>query len=194
MKVQNGGYGPTGRVNARIYGQHADQLLESGHAFRCFCTSERLDELRKDQMANKEQLGYDSHCLSQEELPSAWLIMNPRCAYECPRRESAHLTICCVARSASTGRRLICTMLLKPDGMPTYHLANVVNDHLMKISHVIRSDGLAMPPSISALSVLRLGSTGLLSSATAAQHRQKQAIKAQKPYQHPVLSAYGLSA
>ena len=62
-----GDFGPYRQSDrSEIYSDHIQQLLDNGSAFRCFCTSERLDELRKQQMQDKSQPGYDGHCLSSE--------------------------------------------------------------------------------------------------------------------------------
>ena len=122
-----------------IYREHADNLLQSGHAYRCFCTAERLKSLREK---NKGQ-GYDRHCrtLSAEEI----------------RRHEENGDLCVVRLKIplsgetafvdeirgeiSTKNELIDDfVLLKSDGFPTYHLANIIDDHLMRISHVIRGD------------------------------------------------------
>ena len=126
-----------------IYRQHADQLLESGHAFRCFCTSERLDELRKEQMANKEQLGYDGHCLhmSQEEIAERLANNEPHVVrMYVPREGECTFNDMLRGEISIDWSQIDMQILLKADGMPTYHLANVVDDHLMKISHVIRGE------------------------------------------------------
>ena len=126
-----------------IYRQHADQLLDSGHAFRCFCTTERLDVLRKTQMEEKQQVGYDGHCLhlEQDEI-SKRLANNESHVVRMNVPREGH----CVFDDMLRGEisidwsQIDLQVLLKADGMPTYHLANVVDDHLMKISHVIRGE------------------------------------------------------
>ena len=126
-----------------IYRQHADQLLENGHAFRCFCTSERLDELRKEQMANKEQLGYDGHCLhlSQEEIAERLANNEPHVVrMNVPREGQCTFNDMLRGEISIDWSQIDMQILLKADGMPTYHLANVVDDHLMEISHVIRGE------------------------------------------------------
>ena len=137
----NGPYRQSERSD--IYSKYANQLLEDGHAFRCFCTSERLDELRKTQMAEKQQQGYDGHCLhlSQEEIPRRL------------ENNEAHVVRMkiptegeCIFNDMLRGdisiewSQVDMQILLKADGMPTYHLANVVDDHLMSITHVIRGE------------------------------------------------------
>lgn len=126
-----------------IYRAHAQQLLDHGHAFRCFCSSERLDALRKEQMAQGGQMGYDGHCLhlSQAEVqerlehgqPYVVRMKVPRegvCVIPDMLRDSMEIEWAQVDMQ----------VLMKTDGMPTYHLANVVDDHLMGITHVIRGE------------------------------------------------------
>ncbi len=126
-----------------IYREHADKLLESGHAFRCFCTSERLDALRAEQMANQQPLGYDGHCLqlTQDEIAEKLNSCHPYVVRMKVPREGV-----CIIDDLLRGRieidwaQVDMQVLLKADGMPTYHLANVVDDHLMQITHVIRGE------------------------------------------------------
>ncbi|HSB98254.1 MAG TPA: glutamate--tRNA ligase [Spongiibacteraceae bacterium] len=126
-----------------IYRQHADQLLDAGHAFRCFCSSERLDALRAEQMAQQQPLGYDGHCLhlSQDELSSRLESGQAHVV-----RMKVPRTGTCVFDDLLRGKieiewaQVDLQILLKADGMPTYHLANVVDDHLMQITHVLRGE------------------------------------------------------
>ncbi|RDE19563.1 glutamate--tRNA ligase [Motiliproteus coralliicola] len=128
---------------SEIYAEHTQQLLDNGHAFRCFCSSERLDELRKDQMANKQQLGYDGHCLhlSEEEVARRLESGEPHVVRMKVPREGV-----CTFNDMLRGQieidwaQVDMQVLMKADGMPTYHLANVVDDHLMKITHVLRGE------------------------------------------------------
>ena len=128
---------------SEIYTKHCDQLLDTGHAFRCFCSSERLDALREEQTANKQALGYDGHCLdlSQEEISSRLESGEPHVVRMKVQREGQ-----CTFNDLLRGdisidwAQIDMQILLKADGMPTYHLANVVDDHLMEISHVIRGE------------------------------------------------------
>lgn len=127
-----------------IYHEHAELLRKSGHAFPCFCTSERLAVVRKAQDEAKSSVkGYDGHCLALDaaEIESrlasgeahVWRLNVPR--------EGA-----CEVRDLLRGPRFIewstidMQVLLKSDGMPTYHFANVVDDHLMQITHVLRGE------------------------------------------------------
>ncbi|HQV41920.1 MAG TPA: glutamate--tRNA ligase [Moraxellaceae bacterium] len=126
-----------------IYKDHARVLLEKGHAFHCFCTSERLESLRAEQMAAKGTLGYDGHCmhLSQDEVarrlasgePSVIRMIVPR-EGECRFQDMLRGDI------VIPWSEVDMQVLVKADGLPTYHLANVVDDHLMEITHVIRGE------------------------------------------------------
>lgn len=127
-----------------IYRRHADQLIEGGAAYRCFCTAERLAEMRARQKAEKSStLGYDGLC---RELPLD----------EAGSRAAAgetHVVRLKVPNEGSTvfqdllrkpveiaHREIDDQVLLKSDGHPTYHLANVVDDHVMEITHVLRAE------------------------------------------------------
>ncbi len=126
-----------------IYRKYSDQLLDSGHAFRCFCSSERLDELRKTQMADKQQLGYDGHCLHmhQDEIATRLANNEPHVVrMNVPREGQCEFNDMLRGEISIEWSQIDMQVLLKADGMPTYHLANVVDDHLMEISHVIRGE------------------------------------------------------
>ncbi|MEE3259046.1 MAG: glutamate--tRNA ligase [Candidatus Latescibacterota bacterium] len=137
-----GEYGPY-RQSERleIYQAHAKQLVEGGHAYPCFCTSERLGALRAEQMQNKERLGYDGHCrgLGAEEVAQ-------RSGEDHVIRLKMPGEGKCVVKDQLRGKieldfgQLDDQVLMKSDGFPTYHMAVVVDDHLMKISHVIRGE------------------------------------------------------
>jgi glutamyl-tRNA synthetase len=133
-----------------IYTQHTQVLLDKGHAFRCFCTKERLDALRAEQMAAQKTPGYDGHCahLSADEVsrrvaagePSVVRMKVPR-----PGRLEGEGAICEIddllrGRIEIPWEQVDMQVLMKADGMPTYHLANVVDDHLMQITHVLRGE------------------------------------------------------
>lgn len=139
-----GPHGPYRQSERReIYQRHVDQLLESGHAFRCFCTSKRLDELRAEQLAKQQPVGYDGHCLqlSQSEINDRLASAEPHVVRmtvpsegECQFDDLLRGQICIEWAQVDM------QILLKADGWPTYHLANVVDDHLMQITHVIRGE------------------------------------------------------
>ncbi len=126
-----------------IYAEHSQQLLDNGHAFRCFCSTERLDELRKEQMTNKTQLGYDGHCLhlSQEEVQSRLENREPHVVrMKVPRQGQCKFNDMLRGEIEIDWAQVDMQVLMKADGMPTYHLANVVDDHLMQITHVLRGE------------------------------------------------------
>ena len=126
-----------------IYHEHSEQLIRQGHAFRCFCSSERLDVLRAEQMANKQTPGYDGHCLALGEQQVA-----DRVAAGEPHvvRMKVPETGVCQVQDMLRGaieipwEQVDMQVLMKADGLPTYHLANVVDDHLMGITHVLRGE------------------------------------------------------
>lgn len=126
-----------------IYHQHSEQLISSGHAFRCFCSAERLDALRAEQMANKQTPGYDGHCLhlSEAEVAERVAAGEPHVVRMKVPSEGV-----CTVQDMLRGEieipweQVDMQVLMKADGLPTYHLANVVDDHLMGITHVLRGE------------------------------------------------------
>lgn len=126
-----------------IYTEHSERLLASGHAFRCFCSSERLDAVRAEQMAQQQPLGYDGHCLhlSEDEV-SQRLAANEShvVRMKVPSDGVCEIDDLLRGKISIEWSQVDMQVLLKADGMPTYHLANVVDDHLMGITHVIRGE------------------------------------------------------
>jgi glutamyl-tRNA synthetase len=126
-----------------IYREHVHRLLETGHAYRCFCTRERLDAMRAENRDKKAFPGYDRRCryLSAGES-DARAASGEVFVVRMKVPESGE----CVMRDYLRGEirkewELIDDqVILKSDGFPTYHLANVVDDHLMEITHVIRGE------------------------------------------------------
>jgi glutamyl-tRNA synthetase len=126
-----------------LYRSHARQLLESGHAYRCFCTPERLDEARKKRAEQKLSFAYDRHCRS---------IPPEEAARRAASGELHVIRMKVPLEGALTFRDLIRgevtigydvlddQVIMKSDGFPTYHLAVVVDDHHMAITHVIRGE------------------------------------------------------
>ncbi|WP_067522923.1 glutamate--tRNA ligase [Endozoicomonas ascidiicola] len=126
-----------------VYAEHAHVLLNKGHAFRCFCTSERLDALRAEQMANKQTPGYDGHCLhlSEEEVQRRVNAGEPHVVrMKIPENGVCKVDDLLRGTIEIDWSQVDMQVLVKADGMPTYHLANVVDDHLMEITHVIRGE------------------------------------------------------
>ena len=151
--AREGEFGPYYQSERRqIYNTHVEQLLTDGHAYRCFCSEERLQKLREEQVAKKETPKYDGLC---RKLP-------PDQAAERAAHESHVIRLKIPEKGETKVQDLIRgevvfqneliddQVLLKSDGFPTYHLANVVDDHLMQISHVIRGEEwlLSMPKHI----------------------------------------------
>ncbi|WP_133010968.1 glutamate--tRNA ligase [Marinomonas flavescens] len=139
-----GEYGPY-RQSERgdIYGQYAVELVEKGHAFYAFETSEELDQMRIEQKEQGLQQKYDGRALalSAEEVQAK---LDAGVPYVIRMKIPEEGT--CVVQDMLRGTieidwsQVDMQVLLKADGMPTYHLANVVDDHLMKITHVIRGE------------------------------------------------------
>ncbi|WP_169393233.1 MULTISPECIES: glutamate--tRNA ligase [Psychrobacter] len=128
---------------ADIYKQHAEQLLDAGHAFRCFCTTDELDAMRAAQMANGETPRYDGRYanLSREESDKMVAEGKPFVIrMRVPTEGVCRVDDMLRGVVEIPWSQVDMQVLLKADGLPTYHLANVVDDHLMQISHVIRGE------------------------------------------------------
>ncbi len=126
-----------------IYQRHADMLLESGNAFRCFCTTARLDALRREQQAAQQTPGYDGHCLALGEAEVAQRFGAGEAhvvRMKVPREGTCTVQDMLRGEISIEWSQVDMQVLLKADGMPTYHLANVVDDHLMEITHVLRGE------------------------------------------------------
>ena len=126
-----------------IYQKYAQELIDDGHAFRCFCSPEELDEMRASQIANKEPLGYDGRHmdLSDEDVESRIANGDPYVVrMKVPREGTCTFSDMLRGEVSIDWAQIDYQVLLKADGMPTYHLANVVDDHLMEITHVIRGE------------------------------------------------------
>jgi glutamyl-tRNA synthetase len=125
-----------------IYTNYIDQLLASGHAFRCFCTAERLDEMRESQRMAKISPRYDGRCLavplaeSAERAKAESYVVRMRV----PDKGTAVVEDLRRGKIEIEWNTVDMQILMKSDGLPTYHLANVVDDHLMEITHVIRGE------------------------------------------------------
>lgn len=124
-----------------LYQRYADALIASGAAYRCWCTPERLDAVRQAQRAQKHTMRYDGHC---RDLSAAAMAAHQGQPHVVRLKVQEGGTT--VVEDAFRGavpfdhQQIDDQVLLKSDGFPTYHLANVVDDHLMRISHVIRAE------------------------------------------------------
>ena len=141
---KGGSFGPyTQSERTALYQEHAETLIAGGHAYRCFCTPERLERVRQEQQARKEPPGYDRHCRDLDpetvrvnrDAGLPWVVR-----FAMPRDGETRIHDLIrgeiVYRNATLDDRVI----LKSDGFPTYHLANVVDDHLMAITHILRGE------------------------------------------------------
>jgi len=140
---QDKGYGPyvqSERMRAGIYMQYAKQLVEKGEAYYCFCDQERLDSLK--QTVNGEVImQYDKHCLSipKEEAERRVAAGEPFVIRQNnPRTGTTTFHDEIYGDITVENSELDDMVLIKSDGFPTYNFANVVDDHLMEISHVVR--------------------------------------------------------
>ncbi len=142
---KDGGYGPyvqSERQKAGIYMEYAKKLVERGEAYYCFCTQERLDSLKKN-VNGEEIMVYDKHCLSlsKEEVEANLKAGMPFVIRQNnPRKGSTTFHDEIYGDITVDNSELDDMVLIKSDGYPTYNFANVVDDHLMKITHVVRGN------------------------------------------------------
>jgi len=140
-----GNFGPYMQsLRLDIYNKYVKDLVHQSHAYYCFCTQERLDALRVEQQRQKlPQAKYDKHCLelTKEEIDNNLknripfvirlnVLKNRKIAFDDAVRGHVEFD----------SSNIDDQVLIKSDGYPTYHLANVIDDHLMEISHVIRGE------------------------------------------------------
>ena len=137
-----GPYGPYRQSERReIYQEHARRLVDTGHAYYCFCTAERLDLVRKEQQANKQTAQYDGLCRNLDPDVAAKRVANGEpyvVRFKMPKE--GKITGRDLLRGEITveNRNLDDYVLVKSDGLALYHLAAMVDDHLMGITHVVR--------------------------------------------------------
>ena len=126
-----------------IYQQAANELLKSGAAYRCFCTPQRLEQMRAEQRARHEPERYDRRCRSIPREESERRAAGERFVVRQAIPIDGTTTLQDLVMGTVTFRNetLDDHVLLKSDGFPTYHLAFAVDDHAMRISHIIRGDG-----------------------------------------------------
>lgn len=146
--VQRGEFGPyVQSERLEIYNKYAGELIAKGSAYYCFCSAERLDDLRKEQMALKKPAMYDRHCrsLTPEEVASQMKQFEtegkrPVIRQAIPTEGQTIIHDLIYGDITIDHKILDDQVLIKSDKFPTYHLAVVVDDHLMEISHVIRGE------------------------------------------------------
>ncbi|WP_106793697.1 glutamate--tRNA ligase [Aquimarina sp. Aq78] len=148
---KDGGFGPYKQSERKhLYKQYADQLIKDGHAYYAFDTTEALDSHRKNHEANGKTFIYNWH--NREKLTNSLSLSENEVTakidsgesyvirFKSPKDETLHLTDEIRGDMKIDTNILDDKILFKSDGMPTYHLANIVDDHLMKITHVIRGE------------------------------------------------------
>lgn len=143
--VVGGPYGPyIQSERTAIYQEYAKKLVDMGKAYYCYCTSERLERLREKQIAEKSSVqGYDGHCRDltdeqRKELEAQGF--KPVIRLKVPREGSTTFHDVLMGDITRENKDVSPDpVLLKSDGFPTYHLANVIDDHLMGITHIMRA-------------------------------------------------------
>jgi glutamyl-tRNA synthetase len=138
-----GPYGPYRQSDKKeIYLEFAEKLVESGHAFYCFCDSERLAKVREEQLKNKQSIHYDGTCRNLSILEAKERIRNgEKCVIRFKTPKEGTTTVNDLLRGDITinNSQIDDAILVKSDGWALYHLAAMVDDYMMKITHVIRS-------------------------------------------------------
>jgi len=139
-----GKYGPyVQSERLELYKEAAERLVSQGDAYYCFCSPERLAEMRAEQVRRKQPPGYDRHCrnLSREKRAQKEAEgITPIVRFKTPLEGQTKFNDLIRGEVVFDNTTIDDFVLLKSDGYPTYHLANVVDDHLMEISHVLRAE------------------------------------------------------
>jgi glutamyl-tRNA synthetase len=139
-----GKYGPyVQSERLELYKEAAERLVSQGDAYYCFCSPERLAEMRAEQVRRKQPPGYDRRCrdLTQKERAQKEAEgITPVVRFKTPLDRQTKFHDLIRGEVVFDNTTIDDFVLLKSDGYPTYHLANVVDDHLMEISHVLRAE------------------------------------------------------
>ncbi len=137
-----GPFGPYRQTERRdIYTQHAKMLVDSGHAYPCFCTPDRLEKVRQEQQKRKETPHYDGTCRKLSPDEAARRVANGEkyvIRFKMPQEGATVAHDLLRGDIVIENKNLDDNVILKSDGLPTYHLAAMVDDHLMQITHVLR--------------------------------------------------------
>ena len=130
-----------------LYAEHAEQLVEGGLAYRCYCSPERLDAVRKARSKQENASGYDRHCrdLSDEERSRLETELaaqddTPVIRFKMPMEGTTTIDDLVRGEVTFENRLVDDFVMLKSDGYPTYHLAHLIDDHEMQITHVLRGE------------------------------------------------------
>ncbi|MBI1855565.1 MAG: glutamate--tRNA ligase [Chloroflexi bacterium] len=137
-----GAFGPYRQTERRdLYTQHAKMLVDNGHAYPCFCTPDRLEKVRQEQQKRKETTRYDGTCRKLSSDEAARRIAGGEkyvIRFKMPFEGSTTARDLLRGDIVIENKNLDDSVILKTDGLPTYHLAAMVDDHLMQITHVLR--------------------------------------------------------
>ena len=140
---KGGNYGPyIQSQRTKLYAGYIEKLIASGHVYKCFCSAERLEGMRKAQEEKKQKIGYDGRCrnLSSEKAAEYESGNIPHVVrFKVPDRGKTIFSDSLLGEISTRNEDMPPDpILMKSDGFPTYHLANVVDDHLMEITHILR--------------------------------------------------------
>ena len=141
---QKGDFGPYMQSERlEIYKKYVDELIKNDYAYFCFCSQERLNEMRKEQQAQKIAPMYDGKCrgLDKKEIQRLLDKKTPFVVrLKVPKDGFTEFDDLIYGKIKIANRTIDDQVIMKSDGFPTYHLANVIDDHLMEISHTIRGE------------------------------------------------------
>lgn len=143
--MEVGEYGPyIQSEKLETYKQYAQKLIENNRAYYCFCDSKRLESMRQEQIAKKHPPIYDRHCLENLSADEIQKNLESKKPYvirlKIPKDETMVFSDIIRGEVKFNTNLIDDQVLLKSDGFPTYHLANVIDDHDMRITHVIRGE------------------------------------------------------
>ncbi|MBE0450032.1 MAG: glutamate--tRNA ligase [Clostridia bacterium] len=142
--IEKGEFGPYIQSHRlELYKKHSDQLIESGHAYHCFCTKERLEQVREKQKSDGLTPKYDGFCrkLSKAEVDEKLAAGLPHVVrLKLPEGRVIEFDDAIKGHIEVNTDDMDDQVLMKTDGFPTYHMAVVVDDHFMGITHVVRGD------------------------------------------------------
>ncbi|MBN1188749.1 MAG: glutamate--tRNA ligase [Dehalococcoidales bacterium] len=126
-----------------LYSEAAEKLVKEDFAYYCYCSTERLEAIRLEQQKQKLTIGYDRHCRDLSDSERAQRIaegIKPVVRFKTPTEGKTRFQDLLRGEVVFENSLMDDFVLLKSDGYPTYHLANIVDDHLMEISHVLRAE------------------------------------------------------
>ena len=140
----DGKYGPYFQSQRlELYREAAERLVSQGNAYYCYCSPQRLEEMRAEQAKRRQPPGYDRLCRNltpQERAKKEAEGITPVVRFKTPLEGQTRFNDLIWGEVAFENNTIDDLVLLKSDGYPTYHLANIVDDHLMEISHVLRAE------------------------------------------------------